>query len=143
MTPLLRELLGDFRDPLTGLCPWAPLGTSLLCVQYDFQTTLGPAVIMAALRSRCGHYILPCGFFLSFFLSSPNLGSRRVDVYFDTWCGPSANLECRSETCCVQLAGNVGPKKLPKSRHLGTITQICWAISLQLRHISTIRKKTC
>jgi len=23
--------------------------------------------------------------------------------------------------CCVPLAGNVGPKKLPKSRHLGTI----------------------
>jgi len=40
-------------------------------------------LIMAALRSRCGHYILPCGFFLlSFFLfSSPNIGGRRLDVY--------------------------------------------------------------
>ena len=33
------------------------------------------------------------------------------------------------------------PKKSPKIRHLGTIAQICRAISLQLRHVSTIRKK--
>jgi len=29
----------------------------------------------------------------------------------------------------------------PKNRHLGTIAQLCLAISSQLRHISTIRKK--
>jgi len=28
-----------------------------------------------------------------------------------------------------------------KIRHLGTITQLCWAISSQLRQVSTIRKK--
>jgi len=32
-------------------------------------------------------------------------------------------------------------KKSPKIRHLGTITQLCRAVSLQLRHISTIGKK--
>jgi len=38
--------------------------------------------IMVALRTRCGHYISPCGFFLSFYLfSSPNLSGRRLDVY--------------------------------------------------------------
>jgi len=42
---------------------------------------------------------------------------------------------------CTQLAGNAGPKKLPKIFHLGTIAQLCWAISLQLRHASTIGKK--
>ena len=31
-------------------------------------------------------------------------------------------------------------KKSPKSRDLGTITQLCRAISLQLRHVSTIGK---
>jgi len=30
------------------------------------------------------------------------------------WCGPSANLECRSEMCCTRLAGNARPKKSPK-----------------------------
>jgi len=29
----------------------------------------------------------------------------------------------------------------PKNRHLGTIAQLCWAISSQLRHVSTIGKK--
>jgi len=44
-------------------------------------------LIMATLRSRCGHYVLPLWvlsfFFLSsfFFFSSPNLSHRRLDVY--------------------------------------------------------------
>jgi len=33
---------------------------------------------------------------------------------FYTWCGPSANLECKSEMCCARLAGNAGPKKIAK-----------------------------
>jgi len=37
-------------------------------------------VFMAALRSRGGYYILPCGFFFYLF-SSPNLSRRRLDVY--------------------------------------------------------------
>jgi len=60
--------------------------------------------------------------------------------YFHTWCGLSVNLECRSETCCARLAENTALKKSPKSRHLGTIPQLCRAISLQLRHVSTIGK---
>jgi len=42
---------------------------------------------------------------------------------------------------CTHLIGNAGPKKSPKSRDLGTIIQLCQAISLQLRYVSTIRKK--
>jgi len=41
-------------------------------------------VIMAALRSRCGHYIFALWFLLSspfFLFSSPNLSRRRLDVY--------------------------------------------------------------
>ena len=87
-------------------------------------------------------YFLPCSFFLlllsSSFFSSPNLSGRRLDVY--TWRGPSANLECRSEMCCLGLAANTGRKKVAKNRHLGTIAQLRRAISLQLRHLSTIGK---
>ena len=67
--------------------------------------------------------------------------SRRCLPYFHTWCGLSANLGCRSETCCTWLAENTGCKKPPKIHHLCTIAQICRAISSQLRHISTVRKK--
>ena len=58
---------------------------------------------MATLRSRCGYYIFVLFLSSFFFLSSPNLNGRRLDIYHtsthgvDTWCGPSANLECRSE----------------------------------------------
>jgi len=42
--------------------------------------------------------------------------------------------------CCMRLAGYAGPKKVAKNRYLGTIAQLRWAISSQLRHVSTIGK---
>jgi len=72
-------------------------------------------LIMAALCNRAGYYIFALWFvsffFFFFFFYSPNLSRRRFDVYH-TWCGPSANLECRSEMCCTRLAGNTGHKKI-------------------------------
>ena len=86
-------------------------------------------------------YIFTLWFLLLFF---PRLISQRSEIgclsYFHTWCGLSVNLECRSETCCARLAENTARKKSPKSRHLGTIPQLCRAISSQLTHISTIGK---
>ena len=82
---------------------------------------------------------LPCGFFLLFFL--PRLISAVADWMFTilhTWCGLSANLECRSEMYCTQLSENTGCK----NRHFGAIAQFCRAISSELRHVSTIGK-TC
>jgi len=49
-----------------------------------------------------------------FFFASPIRIRRILDVYhtsFHTWCGLSANLECRSEMCCTRLAENTGRKK--------------------------------
>jgi len=63
--------------------------------------------------------------------------------YFHTWCGLSANLRCRSETCCTRLTENTGRKKVDNNRYLDTIAQLCCTISVQLRHVSTIEKKTC
>jgi len=106
---------------------------------------------MATLRSRCGHYIFALWFLLLFsfffFFFFPRLISAVADLMSTVlphmmW--PyrlSANLECMSEMCCMWLAGNAEPKKLLKIRHLGTIAQICRAISSQLRHLSTIGKK--
>jgi len=77
---------------------------------------------------------LPCGFCLLsfFFFLSPNLSGHRFCLpYFGTWCGLSANLECRSEMCCTRLAGNSGRKNDAKNRHLRTIPQLCQAISSQ------------
>jgi len=64
-------------------------------------------VIMAALRSRCGHYILPCGFFYllsSFFPRLISVFGDRIFTILPHMVGLSANLECMSETCCTRLA---------------------------------------
>ena len=82
-------------------------------------------------------------FFLSFFI--PHLISVVADLMSTillhmVW--PRANLECRSEMCCMRLTGNAGPKKKSsKIHHLGTIAQLCRAISLQLRHVLSIERK--
>jgi len=89
---------------------------------------------MTALWNGAGHYILPCGFFFYLLFSLP-IPSRLA------WCGLSANLGCRSRTCCTRLVENTGRKKSPKIRNLRTVAQLCRAISLQLRHMSTIGKK--
>ena len=41
----------------------------------------------------------------------------------------------------MRLVENTEPKKVAKNRHIGTIAQICRAISSQLRHVSTIEEK--
>jgi len=83
----------------------------------------------------------PCGFFLLSFLlfSSPNLSGRRLDVYHTSTHGvalvriSNAGLKCAASSSLeIQDA---------KVRHLGIIAQPCWAISSQLRHVSTIGKK--
>jgi len=108
-------------------------------LQYNIDN-----LVMAALYNRTGRYIFALWFPLLLLLLffSPNLNGHRLDVYHTCTHGvaPSANSECRSEMCCMRLAGNARPKKSPKIRHLGTIAHICRAISLQLRHVSTIGK---
>jgi len=101
--------------------------------------------IMAPLWNRAGHYIFALwflsSFFLLFFLAKSQQSQIRCLPYFYTWCGLSANLECRSEMCYTLITGNAGRKncqKLPKIRHLGTISCLCQALSLQLRHVLII-----
>jgi len=84
---------------------------------------------MAALRSRCGHYIFALWFLSSsffFFSSSHNLSGRRLDVYH-TWCGLSANLECMPEMYCMRLAKNTGRKKSPFWHHCKNLSSYVFA----------------
>jgi len=55
--------------------------------------------------------------------------------YFDTWCGPSTNLKCRSEVCCARLAGNAGPKnrqKSPSGHHSTTLSGYIFASKVRI-----------
>jgi len=96
---------------------------------------------MAALHNRAGHYIFAL-WFLSIYLSSfffPRLLlAAQVGClpYFDTWCGPRANLECRSERCCTRLAANAGPKKSrqksPSGHHPTTLSGYIFATKARI-----------
>jgi len=72
-----------------------------------------------------------CGFFFLSFSFFPRLISAVADwmsttAYFYTWCGPSANLECRSKMCCTPLAGNAGRKKSQKNHTKDTPCMEVW-----------------
>jgi len=75
-------------------------------------------LFMAALRSRCRHYIFALWFLLLsiflFFLAWFQPSQIGCLPYFHTWCGLCANLRCSSETCCSRLAENTWCKKSPK-----------------------------
>jgi len=118
----------------------------VLAPLHFFELWLWIVSVMAALHSICGHYIFSCSFSAFYlFFCSPILSRCRLNVYHTstvhTWCGLSANLGFRSQTCCTRLAENTGCEKLPKICYLRTIAQLCRAISSQLRHISTVGKK--
>ena len=117
---------------------WSPYGIGRLYIGPIFSCCLwSPYVIgQTIIFSSC--------FFFFLLLFFPRLISAVGDwmstiLRHMVW--SCVNLECRSETCCALLAGNTGRKKVAKNRHLGTIAQLCRAISSQLRHVSTIGKK--
>jgi len=107
---------------------------------YFIMAALWIGIGQAIMLSSCGFFFhILSFFFLLLFYSQPSqIGYL---PYFHTWCGLSANLECMSEMCCMRFAVNTVRKNSPKIRHLGTIAQLCRAISSQLRNVSTIGKK--
>ena len=69
-----------------------------------------------------------CSVVSSSIFSSPNFSRRKLDVHHTfTQCGLSANLGCRSETCCMRLAGNTGRKKSPSRHHRTTMSGYIFA----------------
>jgi len=82
----------------------------------------------------------------SLFYSSPNLSGRRLDVYHTLTHGVhglSANLECRSEWCCMLLSANAGPKKSRKNRHLAMHQATLSGYIFATKACIDNRKKTC
>jgi len=89
-------------------------------------------------------YIFALWFLLSIsFFSSPNLSCRRLDVY-QTCIHNVALVKIQdaglkhAAHCSLKIQS---AKISPKIRHMGTIVQLCRAMSSQLRHVSTIGNK--
>jgi len=132
--------------------------TSSVSIGVCICSNLNSSLIMVALCNRADHYILPCDFYLLssslwppyifsscgffFFFSKPNLSGRRLDVYHTSTHGVA--LVQIYNTGLKRAARGLlkiqHTKKSSKSRHMGTIPQICRAMSSQLRHVSTIGK---
>ena len=102
-------------------------------------------IIMAAVRSRCRHYIFALWFLSSFFyfFSSPNLSCRRLDLYHTSTHdvhGLSVKLECMCLRCAARGSLKYRTQKLRQNSPSVHHRTICWAISSQLRRVSTIGK---
>jgi len=73
----------------------------------------------------------------SFYLSSffPRLISAVADwmsAILPHICGLSANLRCRSETCCMRLTENTGCKKSPSGHHRTTLSGYIFTIKARI-----------
>ena len=100
---------------------------------------------MVALCNRADHIYFHLFLSSFFFLFFPRLISAVGDwmfgclPYFGTWCGLSANLECRSEMRCTRLAANTGRKKSPSGHHRTTLSGHIFATKACIDN----RKKIC
>jgi len=99
-------------------------------------------LVMAVLWNRQAIIFLPCGYFLSYYLSffsSPNLSGRRLDVYHTSTHGVALVWIYNADLKCAAR----GSQEIQdaKNRHFGTIAPICRAISSALMHVLTIGKK--
>ena len=108
-------------------CPWA-------CYAYAYFSLWSPYVIGQTI------YIFILFLLLSFF-SSPKYQRSEIGclLYFGTWCGLSANLECRSEMRYTRLAANTGRKKSPFRHHRTTLSGHIFATKACIDNW----KKTC
>jgi len=94
-------------------------------------------LVMAALWNRAGHYMFALWFLSSMFLSFSF--PRQISAVAD-WMSTillhmvlySANLECRSEMCCVRLAGNAGPKKSPSGHYRTNLSGYIFATKARI-----------
>jgi len=101
--------------------------------------------LMAALYNRAGHYIFVLWFLLpSFYLFSfPRLISAIADwmsTILPHMVWPYCEFKVQAWNVLHAARWKYRTQKLAKNRRLGTIAQLCRAISLLLRHISTTGK---
>jgi len=81
------------------------------------------------------HSILPLRFLSSFFLAYSKRSQIGCLPNFCISCGLIANLECKSEMCCMRLAENTGCKNSPSAHHRTTVSGYIFTKA------STTRKK--
>ena len=121
----------DCNDPITSM-----LNTYLPTVYWWIATYCKLWFIMAIIFLYCPVVSI----FLSFF---PRLIPAATDcmstiLLHMTW---PVQIQNTALKCAARGSLQIQDAKVAKDRHLGTIAQLCLAISSQLMHVSTIGKK--
>ena len=138
------RLFGFLWDYQLGSLPWMLYLNHSLCTldveAKQLRSLLRPPIEMG--RPLYFATVVSIFFFLSsFFLAYSQQSEIGCLPYDHTWCGLSVNLECMLDCLkCVEQ----GSLKIhdAKIHHLGTIAQLCQAVSSHLRHVSTVGKKS-
>jgi len=103
----------------------------------------GHRVFRLFMVALCNIFILFLSSFFFFFFFFFLALSQRSEIgclpYFGSWCGLSANLECRPEMRCTRLAANTGRKKSPSRHHRTTLLGHIFATKACIDN----RKKNC
>jgi len=98
----------DIATVRTAVCGWlSSWAWSHILVSLWLPYVIGRPLYFRHVVSSS--FILLLSFFHAYSHSQPSeIGCL---PYFHTWCVLSANLECRSEICCLQLTENTGCKE--------------------------------
>jgi len=147
MSAFYRNMLDQTTDVVIKTEPAQNENTASPDEGYSICSSYVKSLIMTALHSRCGHYIFALWFLLSFFFfSSLNLSHRRLDVCHTstrhTWCGLSANLRSRSETCCTGSLKIQDAKSRPKIA-IWALSQTLSGYILATKALIENQKETC
>jgi len=117
-------------------------------MQCVARVCLGQLILVmaaAACVADAGIIFLSCFFFfLSFFPGLIPVVADWMSIIHPHTVWPWCEFRMQVEMYCTRLAENTGRKNRQKNQHLGTITQLCravTAVSFQSRHVSTIGKK--
>jgi len=124
----------------------------MVSISYSCLKALTIILLLIMAAHSNGHTIIfwPCGFFFlsssSICLSFPCLISAVADwvstiLLHMVW--PWANLECRSEMCCVRLPGNAGPKKSPSGHHRTTLSGYIFTAKAYIDNRKKLVKQKC
>jgi len=145
-----RQIFSPYLKSLTPICLFTIqlLYFYIATMTFKGRLLLAP-LIMAALCNRAGRYILILWFLSSIYLLSSTFFPRLISAVADWMSTIHAHMvwpycEFNMQVWNV-LHGARCKYRTQKvvNRHLVKIAQLCRATSSQLRHVSTIGKKTC
>ena len=117
----MTSVFTDRKSFITNLCMTAKIERCNVtyCFGSSWSLLWSPYVIGQTIIFSSCFFLLLRSFFPRLISA---VGDWMFTIDFGTWCGLSANLECRSEMRCTRLAANTGRKKSSSTHHRTTLS---------------------